>query len=113
MRSKLAIVSFILGLLPILTFLLIWLLALASNSDINTPGKVLGLMAFFGLIPLLGPGPIVGLILGIVALKRIKKQGMEGRKLAIIGIVINSVFLLIFIFLMIIFVGFLLEFEGL
>ena len=49
--------------------------------------------------------PIVGLILGIVALSQIKKNKEEGKGLAIASIVLSSVFIVVYLFVLIIFWG--------
>lgn len=38
-----------------------------------------------------GIGPIVGLVLGIIALNQIKKTGQEGRGLALAGVIISGI----------------------
>ena len=45
--------------------------------------------------------PVVGLVLGIIALNQIKKTHEDGRVLAIVAIVINAIQLLIFVVAMV------------
>lgn len=59
--------------------------------------------------------PVVGLVLGVIALSQIKKTGEDGRILAIIAIVINAIQVVIFIVvisLLVIFADEISEFEA-
>jgi uncharacterized membrane protein len=66
----------------------------AKTRKTNTTGKT-NTLAIVGLI-LSFLVPIVGLVLGIIALNQLKNNpGEEGRGLAIAAIVISSIFMLI------------------
>jgi uncharacterized BrkB/YihY/UPF0761 family membrane protein len=78
-----------------------------DNSERNVSNRtaittlILGILSivtlFFGVGIILG---VIGLIIGIVALKEIKRFKQEGRKMAITGIVCNVIGIIIPILLM-------------
>lgn len=67
----------------------------------HNPGEVWGIVGF--ALAFSG-GQIVGLIFSIIGYRRSRAVGIQNR-LAIAGIIINSIFLLLFFIIMILYVG--------
>ncbi|MBN1275121.1 DUF4190 domain-containing protein [Candidatus Woesearchaeota archaeon] len=87
--SKKAVAAFIVALLPYLSGILF---PLASGTLFLTAFWVLPAMGVIGLLC-----PVIGLILGIGAVKRVKRLGERGKAFAIIAIVLAGLSLLLII----------------
>lgn len=99
-KSKLAIASFVLGLLSLLANIYLYTIGGYTPSAFFSYLFVIAFI-FGGL-----HSPIISIVLGAIALKRIKEKRLEGRKLAIWGIVFGSIYLifsLIFVIVMVLF----------
>lgn len=70
-----------------------------TTNGLATASLILGILGFF----LYGIPSIVGLILGLVALKQIKDHGQAGRGLAITGIVLGAIMLALGLMILIFF----------
>jgi len=80
MKSKLAITSFVLGLVP----LIIYSILLLFRSFLSYP-----LNFFFMLTLIFSISSLVGLILGIISLFVIRQNKIEGTWFAILGILFS------------------------
>jgi len=106
-KSKLAIASFVLPFVHImLPFLFILFMIIFRNptgsTNINTGGFILiSTIAFVGTWWISG----LALILGIVALVKIKRHNLEGKGFAITGIIMGSAFLLLPIIVIIVYLA--------
>jgi len=96
-KSKLAIASFVLGLISFLVFGWIWEIFVKwvfpdAHAIISFP---LPFMIIFSLYFIM---PLTSIISGLIALNYIKKFKLEGRKLAELGSVLGFLTILIEIF---------------
>ena len=91
--SVTALISMILGIFSLLTFLILPT-AFLENINIEWAGLVLSIFALvFG---------ILAIILGAIALVDIRKNNKNGKRMAFVGIVIGSIVLIIFIIIILI-----------
>ena len=99
-KSKLAIASFVLSFIPIVIPLLVILGVMIfgrppgstiSIGRLFTAGSYLLFMSFLGTFWF----EIIPIILGIIALVKIKKNQLEGKGLAVAGIVISALSIII------------------
>ena len=85
-KSKLAVTSFVLAMINLFMILTI-ILGIAFESVIDLIGHSI-FMFYFLTFPMIS---LVGLILGIISLFKFKKDPkLEGKKLGIIGLVVNG-----------------------
>ena len=99
MKSKLAITSFILSLTPIIITVFILLGLMIIGPGTPSPSRIIAtfFFAFFGFLPFYSLFLIASIVLGIIALKKIKKSNLEGRRFAIVGISLSALFIITFI----------------
>ena len=96
-RSKLVVWSFVLVLIAWLFLIVNFLIPLSSEfSD----GVTLFLAIIFWLAGLIS---IVTSVLGIVALRKIRKKKLKGKGLAIATIILSAIVIIFFVYLLIIF----------
>ena len=104
MKSKLAITSFILSLLPIIFLLTFFIIRVLSFGEVylNLLWIVDGLIffSFFWIVI-----SFLSFVLGIIALFYIRKNNLGGKKFAVAGTVISATIFLIVIVLLISFVA--------
>ncbi len=103
-RSRLAVSSFIWSLLPIILPVTIVLIALIFTDFMNDIGtdhfvSFLGIVAYYSFVIIGIWSSILSIILGVIALFRIKKNNLDGKYFAIGGIVISLIMLVIFYFI--------------
>ncbi len=106
-KSKLAIVSFVLSLIPIVIPILLVLQTLIFSRPPGATAKIGRVVALFGITFFYTTFvtfwlAILSIILGIAALIKIKKNNLEGRWFAIVGMilsVITVIMLVIFSFM--------------
>lgn len=90
--SKLAITSFILGIISLHPFIILFY----SISSLTTyfTNKISNLAFII---------PIIGIIIGIISIVKIKKYNLKGRAFAVMGILFSSmIILLAFLFVLLI-----------
>ncbi|MBQ8551619.1 MAG: DUF4190 domain-containing protein [Clostridia bacterium] len=66
-----------------------------KNDALAIAGFAISLVSFLGAVFLIPPAPIVGIVLSVLGLRRIKRSGNEGRGLAIAGIILGALALLL------------------
>lgn len=76
----------------------------SSKNNLATTSRVLGILAIV-CFPLIGAGfanllGIPAIITGVISLKQIKENGNKGKGAAITGIVLGTLPLILFLFLM-------------
>ena len=97
-KSKLAIASFVLSLIPIIAYILFLLSAIITPADTKL-FKIIELIQIIllGFIYLSYYILIASIVLGIIALVKIRNNNLGGKWLAIIGIILSTIFVLTFI----------------
>jgi|SRR3989344_3545185 len=96
MKSKLAISSFVIGLIAIAYSLLSYVLLPILIPNLNPQLSEVVAYSFYAG-PLIS---VVGIIIGIISLKKVKSGNLEGKNFAILGII----FSIIGLFLSIVFI---------
>ena len=98
-RVLIALVSDLVSIIgTVLFFSFIWMQSYQLNSALMTVYNILILAMVF----ITAAGPILGLILSIVGLKKTRSTGTKGKPLAIAGIVISAILIpLAYFFIMI------------
>ena len=112
-KSKLAIVTFIFSIVPIVLPLLILLVGLILGIIWRNRGDfellfyssvaVLFVLHLFKFLWLILAIIILAIVLGVIAVIRINRYNLGGKRLAIASIVINIIYLLIVIVMILIF----------
>jgi|SRR3989344_4471299 len=104
MKSKLAITSFILSLIPIVFLLFFFIIRTLSLGESIYLGLlwIIDALFFFSVFWILIS--IFSFVLGIISLSKIKKENLDGKGFAVAGIFISSVILIIIIAFIIILV---------
>lgn len=100
MRSKPAITSFILSLIPLFFILLLFARDTIYYSSIYSGFYIVGDM-LSGFTPFFLAICILSLIFGFTAFSNIKKENLKGKNFAITGIVISTAILLMIIYVII------------
>ncbi|MBR9704915.1 hypothetical protein GOV12_05875 [Candidatus Pacearchaeota archaeon] len=96
MKSKLAIISFILSVIPLITIGIIFGINLLDTSiDFGDTGGLV-ILIWFLIVPVFA---LISLSLSIIAIIFIRRNNLEGKKYAITGIVISSIVVLFLIFI--------------
>lgn len=92
-KSKLAIASFVLSLIPIIAYILFLLSAIITPADTKL-FKIIELIQIIllGFIYLSYYILIASIVLGIVALANIKRDKLTGRGFAIAGVAISVIY---------------------
>lgn len=102
-KSKLAIVCFVLSLLPIVIpiLLLSWTI-ITMPGDINIRAITGGFSyIFFSIILYMSFWfTVPSIILGVVSLVKIKKNKLKGKGFAIAGLIISTIFVIIFLLML-------------
>ena len=98
-KSRLAIASFVLSLIPIISFMLPILLTRIITTNNTQLSKIIDFTFYIILdfISLTFLFLIASIILGIVALIKIKRNKLKGRGFAIAGIIISVISAMMYI----------------